>query len=212
VTQATAPKTFFDDAAKARIRTLVAEVERGSAAEIVVAVHPDSAPYREVEWLAGTAVATTWLLLFLYLPESFDFTFLPVELAICFMAGMLLVRMVGPLKRLLARSKTMEHEVDRTAKTLFHDLGITRTRGRTGILVFASMLEGRVVVLRDGGIPKIEAFDAIQSRLDAAARARDFAAFEAALATLGPELERALPRTHDDENELVDELVERTKK
>lgn len=206
------PTTFFDDAAKARIRSLVAEVERGSAAEVVVAVHPDSAPYREAEWLAGTALATIWLLLFLYLPDTFDFTFLPIELAACFLAGMVLVRTVGPIKRLLSRDATMRHEVERSAKTLFHDLGVTRTRGRTGILVFASMLEGRVVVLRDGGVPEIAAFGAIQPRLDAAARARDFGAFEAALATLGPELERALPRAHDDENELVDDLVEKKKR
>ncbi len=52
---------LFGASAKQRIRELVAELERASSAEVMVAVHPRSASYREAEWLLGTVFALGWL-------------------------------------------------------------------------------------------------------------------------------------------------------
>jgi putative membrane protein len=42
--------------------------------------------------------------------------------------------------------------VQRAAELAFHQLGMVETRGRTGILIYVSLLERRVVVLADRGI------------------------------------------------------------
>jgi putative membrane protein len=199
---------FFDATARTRIHELVTELERGSAAELIVAVHPRSARYRESEWLAGTALALVWLAVFLYHPEPFDFTFLPLELGVSFLVGALVTRAVGPIKRALSSTRAVHAEVDRAAKTAFHDLGVSRTRARTGLLVFVSMLEGRAQIVSDVGVPKLELFATLAPRLDRAVRRRDFGAFATLLAELGPALAEALPKAHDDDNELADELVE----
>jgi len=203
-----ARRDFFGAAAQTKVRVLVAELERASSAEVMVAVHPRSASYRDSEWLVGTVFAMLWLAVFLYHPQPFDFTFLPLELAVSFLAGVLLTRAVNPIKRALTSGRAALREVDRAAKTAFHDLGVSRTRGRTGVLVFVSMLEGRAQIVRDVGVPKLELFASLAPRLDRAVRRRDFAAFAALLAELGAALADALPRAAGDENELANELLE----
>lgn len=202
------PVGFFGADAQARIRGLVSELERASAAELVVTVHPRSARYRESEWLAGAAFALVWLAVFLYHPHPFDFTFLPLELGGSFLVGALLTRAVGPIKRALTTRRVALEEVERAAKTAFHDLGVTRTKGRTGVLLFVSVLEGRAQIVRDVGVPALDLFASLGPRLDRAVRRRDFAAFSGLVEELGAALAEALPRATDDHNELPDDLVE----
>jgi putative membrane protein len=66
--------------------------------------------------------------------------------------GAALGRWCGPAKRLLIGSDRMEASVARRAKEVFFDRGISRTAGRDGVLIFASLLERRVVVLADEGV------------------------------------------------------------
>ena len=46
----------------------------------------------------------------------------------------------------------MEAAVARRAKEVFFDRGIARTKGRDGVLIFASLLERRVIVLADEAV------------------------------------------------------------
>jgi len=199
---------FFGPLAKARVQTLVSELEKASSVEVIVSVHPRSASYRDAEWLAGALFAAAWLAVFLYHPVSFDFTFLPLELAGAFLAGALLARAANPVKRLLTRRRAASREVDRAAKTAFHDLGVSRTRARTGVLVFVSMLEGRAQLVPDVGVPKLDEIAALGPRLNQAVRQRDLLKLASVLAELGPAFARVLPKAHDDRNELSDELQE----
>lgn len=195
---------FFADAARKRITETVQAIEAVTAAEIVVAVHPRSAGYGHAEYRLGCALAMAWLLVFLYHPDPFDYTLLPLELLLAFGVGAALVTFVGPLKRALVSQKAMAQEVDKAAKAAFVDLGIVRTRGRTGMLVFVSVLEGRVSIVRDVGVPEAPALAEVGPKLDQAVRRTNVERFTAHLATLAEPLRAALPRQADDHNELAD--------
>jgi putative membrane protein len=202
------PKGLSSEAAHARIREAVAEVERQTSGEVVVAVHPASAEHRQTEWLGGVLLAGLWLLVFLYHPASFDFTWLPLELLAAGLVGVGVTRGVWSVKRGLTSRRALRREVDRASKAAFVDLGISRTSGRTGLLVFVSLLEREARILRDVGVPKLDLFGPLTDRLAQATRAGDVEAFTRTLAELGPALAERLPRAHDDANELADEPQE----
>lgn len=194
--------------ARHRIGSAIAAIEHRTSAEVVVAVHPRSAGYREAEWLLAVLFAVAWLLLFLYHPEPFEFTWLPFELAGVGLVGWVLSRGLRPLKRALVLDRTLTREVDRSAKAAFVDLGVSRTRGRTGVLVFVSLLEGQARVLCDVGVPALGPLSSWSEKLSRAARKNDVSAVVDALGEIGPALENVLPRAATDENELPDAPVQ----
>jgi putative membrane protein len=103
----------------------------------------------------------------------------------------------------------LQANVDRAARAAFFDLGISRTSGRSGILVYVSLFERRCVVLTDIGLaPSLlePGWAAAQSELALTVKRRDWAAFHRTLESLGPVLGRAYPRSEDDVNELPDEV------
>jgi putative membrane protein len=57
-----------------------------------------------------------------------------------------------PLERLLARGSPMARATLRRALRAFHEHDLHHTAGGTGVLVFASLLERRAVILGDHGI------------------------------------------------------------
>jgi len=202
------PRGLLSDEARSQITSAIAALEQRSAAEVVVAVHPRSGRYRQAEWALSVSLAVTWLLLFLYHPVSFDFTWLPLELVAVGLVGLALARGHQSLKRALVLSRTLAREVDRSAKEAFVDLGISRTRARTGVLVFVSLLEGQARVLSDIGVPKLALPALLTSKLQEAARRNDVNGLVDALRSLEPSLARELPRAADDENELADGPVQ----
>jgi putative membrane protein len=153
-------------------------------------------------------LAAAWLLVFLYHPEPFDFTFLPLELAGWYLLGFFVARSIPAVKRVLTRKKMQTLEVERASKVAFVDLGIDRTRARSGLLVFVSLLEREVRIRRDVGVPQLDILSGLSSRLMAAVRRDDVEAFSVILAELGPALAGPLPRGADDENELPDAAEE----
>ena len=199
---------FLGADARRELTAAVRAIEARSSVEIVVAVHPRSAAYAHVDLAVGLAAAMAWLCVFLYHPEPFDFTFLPLEMLGAFAAGALLSWALPPLKRALLRDRTIAREVERAAKTAFVDLGVTACRDRTGLLVFSTTFERRVQVVADSGVPKLAALDGLEARLARALRAGDVKAFAATLASLADAFAEALPRRHDDVNELPDEPLE----
>src|SRR5262249_56991000 len=57
-----------------------------------------------------------------------------------------------PVRRWLLPHPLADRRVFERARRCFAEQGLTRTRGRTGILILATLLERRVVVLADEGI------------------------------------------------------------
>ena len=94
------------------------------------------------------------------------------------------------------------------AQALFQAREIGLTRLHTGVLVYASRLEGLVVVLADRAAQDAVGIEAWRERtleLQAAfADGRSAAPFALALARLAEPLAHALPRRADDQDELPD--------
>lgn len=202
------PRKWFDDEARAVFKSAVQALEERSSAEVVVTVHPAGARYRQAEVLTGALFASVWLAVFLYAPEPFDFTFLPLELGVAFVVGALAGSAFAPWRRLLTPGSAMRREVERSAKSAFFDLGVSRSRGRTGMLVFISVFERRALLLCDVGVPAIPALSEVETLLGQCVRRGAVAEIAPTLARLKEGLAKALPRAIDDVNELPDEMVE----
>ncbi len=202
---------LFSDAAKKAVKEAVARVEQQTSAEIVVTVHRVAGDYKHTHYLGGLAAALAFLALFLYHPEPFDYTYLPLEQLVAFVIGALITSALPPVKRLLTTQRERDQAVRAAAREAFVDLGVSRTKQRNGVLVFVSAFERRVEVLCDLGID-IDAIgaplkDAIK-KIDRAVRLdRDWERFVEALADLGPALAPRFPRAPDDQDEIDDEPV-----
>jgi putative membrane protein len=197
---------WFRSELREHVRNVVREVERRTSAELVVAVSPHAGSYRHADFGVGLGSAFVVLCVFLYHPRPFDFTLLPVELALAFGFGVVLSLAIPPLRRALVRRRTLDENAERAARAAFVALGVHKTLGRTGLLVHVASFERRVDVVADVNVPA-EAFSPARERLDAAVKAGDPAAFLSALRELGAPLGEALPRAHDDVNELADEVA-----
>jgi putative membrane protein len=143
--------TLLDAAQKQRVEVAIAALEERTAAEVVVAVVPQSGR----PWLARSLVAFAcgllgaWL--FLELAPWVDVRWaLGFEVAVTFATFALFG--ARPLERLLVGPALAEREVLEQAFALFARHGLHRTRGHTGVLILLSELERRAVILGDEGI------------------------------------------------------------
>jgi len=146
------PSTLVDPTARLELERAVLEIEEKVAAELVVTVlrrcnRYDGARWRCAAWLALVAGAAASLV-----PGA------PGALAWCgTLAGGLvglLVARLGAVQRAFVPAAALEECVADAAWDAFAHAGLTRTPGRTGVLLFASLFERRVVVLGDEGIDR----------------------------------------------------------
>jgi putative membrane protein len=208
--EATVSNLFATDAGKQRVKQAIVAVEGQTRAELVVAVRARVAHYRHIDFLVGFALSLVALLLFLFYPVDFEIAAMPIDSIVAFAFGTVLSAHCPPLRRLLVSRRLVDTEVGRAARAAFVDLGITRTAGRSGILVFVAMYERRVEVVTDVGIdPPLlgAAWTRGLTDLRRAVAKTDLDAFVIALTQLGPTLARVMPRAEDDRNELPDEVV-----
>ncbi len=125
--------------------------------------------------------------------------------------GYLVAATVRPLKLALAGAAKVEHRVRQRAAAAFLENEVFRTRARTGVLIFLSLFERRVVVLGDSGINARvgqHEWDAIVAGIVAGMRAdRPGKALAGAIARCGELLEHDhVARAADDTDELPDTL------
>lgn len=202
--------TFFETQAKQRTADAIKEIEGQTSAEVVVALRKSSGYYRHTDYLLGFVVAMVTLLGLLFLPQSFPLAHFPADLTIGFVLGTLLSATIPPLRRILTLDARMNSNVAQSARSTFVELGISRTSGRSGILVYLSIFERSVEIVPDIGIPVDtmgEAWSKTIEQIKGAMRpAPDFESFLQGLKELGPVLGKTLPRLEDDVNELPDEV------
>jgi putative membrane protein len=151
---------YFTPADLDRIREAVRVVELKTSAEIVPFIIEKSDDYEEALWrgmLAGSLALTFFVFLNVMTAPWLPFNMIVVVLMVLVAGGtaMLTVRNVPSLRRLVAGKELIELRVAQRAKEAFLAEEIFATRDRTGILLFISLLEHRVVVLGDSGINKV---------------------------------------------------------
>jgi putative membrane protein len=215
---------LFSKDDRKRIADAIQKAEQKTSAEIVTVVATASGRYDRAEDIVGflsamLAVTAGWLVCPEFHSELVWETgpsisgLIPVLLTMVagFVAGSTLSSWLPALRLPFIPKKELEEEVQRTAQAAFMSSRIRKTAGGTGILLFVSFYEHRVVVLPDDAIlEKLPGQDwgklcaAIASGIKAN---QPTEALEKAVASCGEILGEVLPRQDDDEAELSNELI-----
>jgi putative membrane protein len=200
---------FFRPNAKDRAKRAVETVEAQTSAELVVALRRKSGDYRLASYHFGFVLLAVVLIQRLVSSELFTLSVMAADALGAFLLGVVACRYIGGLTRLLVGGRQLRANVETAARAAFYDLGMTKTRDRTGILVFVSTFERHVAVLPDIGVdmaalePGFSTFKIQMQQAVRGARPEDL--FDR-LENLGQLLAPCLPRADDDENELPDEV------
>ena len=141
---------LLDDRGIAAIEAAVQSAERATSGEIVPVIVERSDAYAEVRIGAAALVAFASGALALFAAPELVHWLVPTQLCVFLAAAWLLGR--SALLRRLVPAEVAEKRVARAAALAFHEAGLVETRDRTGILIYLSLLEHRVVVLADRGI------------------------------------------------------------
>ena len=203
-------RQFLEAAAKQRTAAAIRGVEARTAVEVVVAVRRRAARYLTTSIAFGAACAAVAFAVMWFIPRVYDVRTMPLDATVTLVLGALVATAVPGLKRLFTPARSLERNAERAAKEAFSALGIGKTRGRTGLLVYVALFERTAILVPDSGIPAAAVtgpFAAIRSALAGAVGALDVDAFLAALGELGPVCASVLPRRADDENELCDDVA-----
>ena len=136
-----------------RIETAIADAERDTSGELVVVVVSSCDDYAYVPWRLGVLLAALAMLGVVVLGEDVPAAALLGAQALALAAGLLLGRLPA-VRHHLVSEEVQEARVAERARRAFAEHGLARTAKRTGILVFVTLLEHRVVVLADEGIDR----------------------------------------------------------
>jgi len=165
------PMFKFSSEQKNKISTAVKNAETKTSGEIATAFIKESYDYAIYELLFAVLVGFIYFIVMLFFSEALETilqrmfwdyqtsyllafygfsTFLVIAIAY-FVAN------ISYVDRLIVSNKVKQQKVEERAMQHYMQSGISYTRDRTGILIFVSYLEKRVVLLADTGInEKIE--------------------------------------------------------
>lgn len=150
--------SLFSDSDLRRIEGAIREAEARTRGEIVAAAVRASGAYPGAAWAAACLGALSALLLLLAVHRWADLWGLgaPLWALLAASAGAAAGYLAGAssdaLKRLLTADEVLDRQVTLAARGAFVDHEVFATRDRSGVLVYLSLLERRVVVLGDSGI------------------------------------------------------------
>jgi putative membrane protein len=202
---------YFTAEEQEKIQQAVAAAERRTSGEIVPMIVGACSQYAEVSvttlivgLVIGSAAAFIW-------GNPWGFTSAELAWPVTGAALGLLLSHVSAIKRLLIPTARVTEAVHLRSLAAFTAHGLHYTKAHTGILLFASLFEHRVVVLADRGInDKVPpgTWDEIVGIITTGLKSEDgAAAFCAAIERCGRILAEHFPRSADDRNELADKLV-----
>jgi putative membrane protein len=200
---------FFDSGGEEALTESVRKVEAQTCAEVVVAVRRHSGSYRDARLLVGAACAAATLAFGLFSPWPFSLLWILLDPILVGILAAVGAGYVPALQRWVTLPGERRRRVEVHARSMFVERGVDRTTGRTGMLVYVSLLERDACVVADSGVtttvPAAEWRSAV-GEVERAARRSKASAVARAISALGPVLGRHLPRAHDDLNELPDEV------
>ena len=203
-------RPFLNDESKTALSAAVHEVEATCSAELVVAVRPRSGSYLHADLIAGAVAALIALAVLLYSRWEFDLVWFLVDPVLVGLLAGLLASRLPALRRALTRPGTRRLLAETAARSLFVERRVHGTAGRTGILLYVSVLEREAVFVVDVGVEALAATDAWRKATgeieDAVRGGADGAEVARLLRDLEELLSPALARGADDVNELPNEV------
>lgn len=196
---------FYTEQTKGAVINAVSAVELRTAAEVVVTLRNKAGEYRQADYACGALAAFFTLLVLLFYPRSFSTLAMPFDVLAVFAISSLACANSPPLRRLFTTRHYRERQVSTAARAAFVELGTSRTRNRTGILIFVSMLEREVAIVADIGVDTRALgrnWLAAVAALEESVANGNASAFVFALGAMAAPLEALLPRGEDDADEL----------
>jgi putative membrane protein len=200
-----------------RITEAVRLAESKTSGEIVPYFVEQSDDYAVASWRSGTILASIVLLASLVI-HAFSKSWLPfgaLELSGivvgAFLLGIILARTLPAYKRSLLGHALIDLRVSQRASVAFLSEEVFKTRDRTGILIFLSLFERRVIVLGDSGInskvAKTDWDDIVKTIVKSIHEHRVTDGMVEAIRQCGELLEKhGVERRRDDTDELSDSL------
>jgi putative membrane protein len=202
---------FFTTEEQERIQQAVIAAEKNTSGEIVPMIVSASGRYAEIELsglvlglVLGTLAAFLW-----HDPWGSVQTYLfwPVAGAIL---GFVICSIPSLKRRLISKDRIAD-TVHTRSLAAFTGHGLHYTKAHTGILIFASLLERRVVVLADRGInEKVKAGtwnEIVNTITESLKSGNGCDGFCKAIERCGEILAQHFPRSADDHDELPNKLV-----
>jgi putative membrane protein len=200
---------FFDSGGESALASAVRDVEARSSAEVVVAVRRSSGSYRDASLLIGAVGSVATLAFGLFSPWPFSLHWLLLDPILCGIAIAWGARYVPAIRRWVTPKRERIRRVEVHARALFLERGVAATTGRTGVLIYVSLLERAACVVPDVGLTSkipAEEWRAAVRHIEAAAHRSKATAVARAILALAPMLSAHLPCSADDVNELPDEV------
>ncbi len=192
------------------IEAKIGEVEKTTAAEIVVHVVARSDPYaaQRLGWAVVLGALTAEVLAYQFPDPCLPWA---LELAAGFSLILWFVFGIPALLSKLAPPGLKGAKVHRRAQAAFIENRVHRTRDATGVLILVSMFERRVEILADEGIHArvgVEGWKAHVRRIIEGMKAgKPVDGIVQTIGLIGAELKTEVPIKPDDENELSNEVV-----
>ncbi len=146
--------SYFDQTFPDKLRSAVETVESSSSVEMVVVVKKRSAGYYQVPMGAAMISLMLSFLYFMLAPTLFGDLFIATGMAVTAIIAYGLFS-TGSLQRLVLSSKILQTAVELKARAIFQKVGIHHTKDETGILIYASIMEKRVMVVADRGVESV---------------------------------------------------------
>lgn len=192
-------KPFLTDESKAALSGAVRAVEAASSAELVVAVRPGSGSYLHADFAVGILAGLVTLAVLLYSRWTFGLVWFLVDPVLAGALTGFAASRSHLLRQAFTRRRTLRGRVEMAARSTFLERRVHSTSGRTGILLYISLLEREAAVVVDLGVEALAATDAWRAAVgeienavrrgasgtEVAAKLRELAA------VLGPVLERS---------------------
>ena len=141
-----------------RVEQAVKEAETQTSGEIISYAVEVSDGYEEAMWRSGMAFGGLALLVFVLIHnfsvswETFELMQVALGTFAATLAGVASANYMNAVKRFFAGKELMERRVAQRAAEEFLAEEVFNTRDRTGILIFLSLMEHKVIVLGDSGI------------------------------------------------------------
>lgn len=195
---------------RALIKKAIVEAELKTSGEIVPVILSKSDFYPAAHFRLALFFAF-FLAVLTYNFYDFDDSVVLIWVQIPGMILGYLLAYIPFLKRLATTDAEMKEEVFQRALEVFHQSNVSKTKDRTGIMIYVSLLERRVEVMADNGIASVvkeNYWDEIVSDLISQIKTgKIIDGMAAAVTHCGAELIANFPIATDDKNEITDELI-----
>jgi putative membrane protein len=203
-------RPFLTDESKAAFSAAVHAVESCSSAELVVAVRPQSGSYLHADLISGIVAGLAALAVLLYSRWEFALMWFLIDPVLAGALAGLAASRSAAVRRALIPGTVRRRRVETAARSTFVERRIHGTGGRTGILLYISVLEREAAVVVDVGVEALAATDAWRKAIgeieDAVRSGANGAAVAARIHGLAVLLGPALERSATDVDELSNEV------